>query len=704
MAGNLEALTFDIQLDTTAFEQGVRNVEAILQQLIGGTFQSMGQSVSGIAQNLLGIGTAGGEMSTALTTGGDAAATALQNVQNATRNVETQTQGTALKVESLWTNTARRIEFSMRQALRSFIGPVAAVFGVSSVFSQYTGTADRLGKFAQSMDINLADLQGWSEAAIRAGGSAEGFQGSLRSLNRQLQMMSATTGKKGKKSGASAGGMMGGGLGQLLKEMKIKTKENGKTKDVFQLLTEIAGGAEKMDKQAFAGLAMRSRIDQGTIQLLQKGRAEVERLVERQKKLGVYTEEDTKTAERFKDAVADLSQVFKSFAAIIMRVVTPVITMIADGLVEVIAFINQNQMVIKAFVIFLGGQLFGKLFLWIRGLKVFSIQTITEVTAKFIAACTAWRAHLASLTLSWGTLKAAIGGVLHLLATFVLPFVIEDIFAFFQGKVSYTGDIVYKVQGWIAKGKKAVELIKDKLKKAWEEIMNFFEEKWLALLNKLPEGVRKALGVGLTPEEQKQKRIEDKELELLWRDEYRGNREKAHADAVKFVEDEDAKAAKNAPKTPAKESASAQSATAAKTEEKPEDVTPRESVTGRAAMEAKGATLDANANGDQNGLGEYLKKISENVAAMYMNFAIMASQNAENGIAPVNIDQKKNIKVDQVVNLTQNNTTENPKELADGAIAPVKKGFLGMWDNLVANRDSGSGYGAGWYADVGGAR
>lgn len=794
----LEALTFDIDLNTSAFEQGAHNVEAILQNLLGGAFHNLAQSVENISQNLLGLSGSGAQMSAALSESGQSAVAALTNVSNAgsqmgnaltegaqqtttaltetgdaaqqmaamlsqsggealeslkalyvdmtqqgqsgaeamnalmgvitqggqtntevlnaliaaltqtgqsgaeamekltaaltqSGNVGTevmkslqdaisrvgvQAQTTATQTATFWEATAKRIEFSMRTALRSFIGPMAAVFGISSMFREYTSTADRLGKFAKTFDptANIEDIQSWGEAAKRSGGSVEGFQMSLRSLNRQLQM-GTVSGKKG--------GGVGGGLGALLKEMKISAKENGKTKDVFRLLTDIAGGAEKMGSGRFAGLAAAARLDQGTIQLLQKGRAEVEKLVERQRALGTYTERDAKIAAAFNDAIADLTQVFKAFASIIMRTVTPVITAIADVLTRLILIIKENETLVRGLVVILGGQLFGKIFPKGLDLLMRFGGRIKETAVTIVSSIARVKLSFASL---WTTIKSLFASVMGLFKAFVLPFIIEDLIYFALGKKSLTGYAWYKLKGYLEKAKEWISKIIDDLKQKWEETLQWISDKWNAFVEAItgwmPEDLKKRLGlIESTPEEKFEQEVDD-ETKRRQAEDTVGQKtwEEHNNDAREFVKAKYKSEGKEVPDVVTK----APSVVV----ETPKTEKPRNALLDDFLPRAQEKTKEiftplnvVTANEEK----------SPSIAEIAM---AVASHRADEAIAPTNYDQRQShvtVNVDQ--NNTFNNTTNDPQALADKMPPLLQRGVSREAQDIVDNFNNGGGIG-----------
>ena len=223
----------------------------------------------------------------------------------------------------------QRFGATFQGIFRTFIAPLTAALGTMGIFSQYTQTADRIGKTAARIGASAEDLQAFGEAAKRAGGSVEGFISSFESLNGQIQRMQAMGGK--------------GRLTPILEQLGISATENGKAKDTFQILRELASASERIGKQKFAGLARFLGLDQGTIMLLQQGRIALDEVIKRQKELGVYTKQDFEITAKFNDAVSDLQQSFKQLAAPILRVITPALTTLAKWLTKIVQTFREHQ-------------------------------------------------------------------------------------------------------------------------------------------------------------------------------------------------------------------------------------------------------------------------------------------------------------------------------------------------------------------------
>ena len=223
----------------------------------------------------------------------------------------------------------QRFGATFQGIFRTFIAPLTAALGTMGIFSQYTQTADRIGKTAARIGASAEDLQAWGEAAKRAGGSVEGFIASFESLNSQIQRMQAMGGK--------------GRLTPFLKQLGISATENGKAKDTFQILRDLAAASDRVGKSTFAGTARFFGLDQGTIALLQQGRVAMDELIARQRALGVYTKEDFEITAKFNDAISDLQQSFRAMAAPILQVITPALTTFAGWLTNIVQTFREHQ-------------------------------------------------------------------------------------------------------------------------------------------------------------------------------------------------------------------------------------------------------------------------------------------------------------------------------------------------------------------------
>lgn len=299
----------------------------------------------------------------------------------------------------------------------------AAALSIFSRFGEYVSQADAMGKLADALDVDIEKMHAWGEAAARAGGSVEGFQGSLQSLTAQLARQATV--------GTSRAAMLLEGAG-------IDAGELGRQRQAFDVMMDLAEKAESMGKQEFFGLGRALGLDQGTIMLLQQGRAALKEQIRLQKEFGVYTKEDAKVTANWNDRVADFGQVMKSFASIIFRMILPAMTKFVEIVNKGIAFLRKHETFVKAFFIGLAA-------------------VITGVLLPALAAmAAAWLANPMTLTI-----MAIVAAVAALALTF------EDLVVWAEGGESAFADIWEAIFG-----------SPEEAKQTWEDLKKFFSDLW----------------------------------------------------------------------------------------------------------------------------------------------------------------------------------------------------------------------------------
>ena len=158
---------------------------------------------------------------------------------------------------------------------KTALGAVAGVFALGSVVSDVLAKAqslDDLQKFSTLIGENVADVNAWEEAVIRAGGTAESFRGSVESLNEKVVDASV----KGFNEVVPFFNQLGISIVDV----------NGKARSTLDLLPELADSFQRLSKQESAGLGKKIGLDNSTILLLQSGRREVDALIKKQRELG----------------------------------------------------------------------------------------------------------------------------------------------------------------------------------------------------------------------------------------------------------------------------------------------------------------------------------------------------------------------------------------------------------------------------------
>lgn len=218
------------------------------------------------------------------------------------------------------------------------LGAFTSVGFVMSQVKNLTAVADELGKIADRIGADVPKLQSWATASKLAGGSVEAFYGTAERLGSELQRI-AITGKSR--------------LLPFFESMGVATLDaTGKARDVFDVLTDVAGAVEGMDRQTSAGILKRLQLDEGTIGLLQMGKKGMQDLIRYERELGVFQKEDTVIAANYNDAMDRLTRTMNMSFLPVMRLFAPVLTEAAKAMTSAFAFIQKHSL---AFEIALAG-------------------------------------------------------------------------------------------------------------------------------------------------------------------------------------------------------------------------------------------------------------------------------------------------------------------------------------------------------------
>lgn len=312
------------------------------------------------------------------------------------------------------------------------LGAVGGIVAITSAITGMVATAGRIDdlvKFSDLIGENAADVDAWGGAAVRAGGSADAFQGSIKSLNEKMVDASV----KGFNE-----------ITPFFNQLGISIVDtNNKVKSTIDILPELAESFEGMSKQQSLGIGQKLGLDSGTIALLQQGTAEVDKLIERQRKLGLVSAEAGEISAEFNDMLADFKQVSSASAQSLLITFVPAMTWTLGKLIDLSMWAKENKPIVIGFFI---------------GVAAVAIPTL------FSLAAAGWAAIAPLLVMAAPFI--AIGAAAALAGTAV-ALVTEDIMAFINGQDSLLGDIAEKwpIVGHIVKDivndvETSVEMIK----------------------------------------------------------------------------------------------------------------------------------------------------------------------------------------------------------------------------------------------------
>lgn len=67
-------------------------------------------------------------------------------------------------------------------AIKGYAGPLAAMFGAKTMFTNFIDEGDKLDKLSKEVRMNVSELDAWRKANVAAGGSADAFTNALKSF------------------------------------------------------------------------------------------------------------------------------------------------------------------------------------------------------------------------------------------------------------------------------------------------------------------------------------------------------------------------------------------------------------------------------------------------------------------------------------------------------------------------------------------
>jgi len=179
-------------------------------------------------------------------------------------------------------------------------------------------------------------ISAWSQAAELAGGSAGGLQGTMDMLSKaQTDLM--LTGESALLPYFSA-------LGVSLADA------NGKAKPVNDVLIELSSTFERMDRTTANNMGRMMGIDQGTMNLLLKGRQEVELTIKRQREYGAVTKQQAEEASKLKRAMVEGRQSFEAFGRELLSQATPALEKLFDVFADMGAWMRENKEFVEIFL------------------------------------------------------------------------------------------------------------------------------------------------------------------------------------------------------------------------------------------------------------------------------------------------------------------------------------------------------------------
>lgn len=170
----------------------------------------------------------------------------------------------------------------LRKSALQFFAVLTVGRGIADFTRNVVGMGAQLDRVAANLETSASKLSRWTGAVRQSGGTAEGFLGSVQGLSAQLTQLKLT--------GDS-------GILPYIQALGVSLADTqGKARPFDDILLDISERLKAMPSRADAfNIGKSLGLDEGTVNLLLKGREEVKKLLAAQKE---YSDSDAKAARQ----------------------------------------------------------------------------------------------------------------------------------------------------------------------------------------------------------------------------------------------------------------------------------------------------------------------------------------------------------------------------------------------------------------------
>lgn len=205
---------------------------------------------------------------------------------------------------------------------------VAGAFGINQLTSGFAQANDTLGKFSDTLGVSANDVNAFGNAISHEGGTLDGFMQQLQGIEEL---------RAGLLQGDAEFIAVAGRAG-------IDTTDLIAATDATEAYISLADQFAQMTSQQRLNAARALGLDEASIRLLSKGRDQVSRIVDEQRRLRPVTEQMTKASARFNDETQVLGNNIGRQAD---RISTKLLPEINNVISDVNAWFTANDKIIN---------------------------------------------------------------------------------------------------------------------------------------------------------------------------------------------------------------------------------------------------------------------------------------------------------------------------------------------------------------------
>ncbi len=247
----------------------------------------------------------------------------------------TQAEQSLERTEKKADKTSQSFSALAAKALGAFASIAGASQAISGAFAR-AADIESLDRTSQALGVGITELDAFGKAAERMGGDAQGARDSLtdmaESIGEALQDIESGRAKTFAALGISLRGV------------------NGQAKDAITGMLDLADAVQGLSREeAIFRIKELGITDNRTVEMVLKGRKELERMIRVQKENGAVTQEQAERARKFNESLNTLRMGIRDGANALFDAMIPALRTGIEWLTKMVDWANDNKHLIVGF-------------------------------------------------------------------------------------------------------------------------------------------------------------------------------------------------------------------------------------------------------------------------------------------------------------------------------------------------------------------
>jgi hypothetical protein len=198
---------------------------------------------------------------------------------------------------------------TLTRSLGSFLALLGGTVALRAFVEDTIASNAALDRFSKNLSLSVETVSAWGNAVEELGGSAKGLQGSMDMLSKAQTELRLT----GQSSLIPYFSALGVSLATV----------GGQARPVDDILLDLSERFSHLDRTTANNLGRMIGLDQDTLNLLLKGRTEVELTIKRQKESTAVTKAQAEESSKLQRSMIDLRQSFAATGRELLQQASP---------------------------------------------------------------------------------------------------------------------------------------------------------------------------------------------------------------------------------------------------------------------------------------------------------------------------------------------------------------------------------------------